>query len=191
MEQLTKDYIIIVGIILTFLATVLGHYLTRQNIKTSKYIDQVTTERIKWLSTIRNEVSEIVSLITNTLIFYEKDIKNIELANPTEQTNIEESYLHQKHSYDSYTENAFKKNELPELKHITAKLTLLKLRFNPNEDLETLELLDFFTEFYKIKHKSTADINLGTEKINTLITNIQTMLKNEWEKVKKESKGGK
>lgn len=143
LELLPKDYIILSGIFLTFIATVIGHQQTRRNIKTSKYIDVVTTERIKWLSTIRNEVSEIVSLITNTLIFYENDIKNIELEHPSEKTMNDENYEFQQHYFDSLTNRAFKKNELPALKNITSKLTVLKLRFNPDEDLITLELLDY------------------------------------------------
>lgn len=190
MELLPKDYVILSGIFLTFLATILGHYHTRRNIKTSKFIDVVTTERIKWLTTIRNEVSEIVSIIMNTLIFYEAEIKNIELENPTEETMNDENYEFQQHYFDSLTNRAFKNNVLPELKDITSKLTLLKLRFNPDEDLITLELLDYFTDFYQKKYKTETDIKIASDKIDALISNIQKMLKKEWEKVKKESKGG-
>lgn len=189
MELLTKENLLLAGIIATFTATIIGHYNTRRNIKTSKFIEVVTTERIKWLSTIRNEVSEIASLITNTLIFYENDIKSIELKQPTEQAKNNESYEFQKHYFDSTTQNAFKPNQLPELKDITSKLILLKLRFNPEEDLKTLELIDFFINFYQKKHKTTANLKVASEKIDSLIDNIQKMLKKEWEKVKKESKG--
>lgn len=189
MELLPKDYIIIAGIALTFIATVRGHYNTRRNLKTSKYIEVVTTERIKWLTTIRNDVSEIVSLIMNTLIFYDNEIKKIEQEHPTDLSRNDENYEYQKHYFDSLTQNAFKKNELPDLKSVTSKLTLLKLRFNPKEDLKTLELINYFTDFYQKKYKTTAEINEAYKKINLLIKNIQTMLKSEWEKVKKESKG--
>ena len=67
MELLPKDYIIIAGILLTFGATILGHYFTRRNIKTSKFIDVITTERIKWLTTIRNDVSERKQIFKNNL----------------------------------------------------------------------------------------------------------------------------
>ncbi len=189
LELLPKDYIILTGILLTFLATVLGHYHTRRNIKTSKFIDVITTERIKWLSTIRNEVSEVIALITDTLIFYEDEIKRIELDHPTQETMDNENYEFQKHYFDSVTKNAFKKHDHAELKDLTSKLTLLKLRFNPKEDLKTLEIIDFFIDFYKSKYKTENDLKIATEKTELLLTNIQVMLKNEWEKVKKETKG--
>lgn len=189
MELLPKDYIILTGILLTFIATILGYYYTRRNIKTSKFIDVVTSERIKWLETIRNEVSEVVSLITDTLLFYENEIKRIELDHPTQETIDNESYEFQKHYFDSVTEDAFKKHERTELKGLTSKLTLLKLRFNPKEDLKTFEILDFFLEFYKSKYKTENDLKEAKEKIDLLLKSIQVMLKNEWEKVKKETKG--
>jgi hypothetical protein len=189
LELLPKDYIILSGILLTFIATLLSLYYTRKNIKTSKYIDVITTERIKWLSTIRNEVSEIVALITDSLIFYENDIKSKELDYKSQKNIDNENYEFQKHYFDSLTKNAFKLNKLPELKKLTSKLTILKLRFNPNEDLETLEIINFFIEFYKTKYKTEKDLKVATKKINLLLTNIQVMLKYEWEKVKNESKG--
>ena len=190
MEILTKENLILTGIIATFTATIIGHYNTRRNIKTSKFIEVVTTERIKWLSTIRNEVSEIVALITNTLTSYENEIERIELEHPTEETMNDKNYEFQKYYFDSPTKSAFKPNQLPELKDITSKLTLLKLRFNPKEDLKTLELVDYFIDFYQTKYKTTGDLKVASENIDKLIDNIQKMLKKEWEKVKKESKGG-
>ncbi|MFY7936219.1 MAG: hypothetical protein ACOVOQ_02475 [Flavobacterium sp.] len=189
MELLPKDYIIIAGILLTFGATILGHYFTRRNIKTSKFIDVITTERIKWLTTIRNDVSEIVALITNTLIFYEDNLKQRELENPSQQTMDGENYEYHKHYFDCLTKNAFKVNVQPELKDLTSKLTLLKLRFNPKEDLKTLEILGYFIKFYQTKYKTESDLKTANEKIDQLLINIQDMLKQEWEKVKKETKG--
>ncbi len=190
MELLPKDYLLLAGVLLTFLATILGHFNTRRNIKTSKYIEVVTTERIKWLSIIRNEVSEIVSLITNTLIFYENEMNNIESENPTQDMMNDANYEHQRHYFDAMTTNAFQPSEFPKLKELTSKLTLLQLRFNPDEDLKTLELINFFTVFYQSKYITTKDLQIASEKTNLLIKEIQAMLKREWEKVKKESKGG-
>ena len=59
--------VIFIGVILTFLGTMYSIYYTRKNLKTTKYIETITLERIKWLEIIRNEVSEIVANIYFTL----------------------------------------------------------------------------------------------------------------------------
>ncbi len=184
-----KEYIVHIGVFLTFLATILGYIATRRNIKTTKFIDVVTTERIKWLSIIRNEISELVSTIMETLAAYEKEIERIEHEHPTEETMMDANYEFQMYYFDSTTESAFQENELPKHKDLLSRLILLKLRFNPNEDKKTLELIDFFLDFYASKYKSKNDLKLASEKINKLLNEIQAMLKKEWEKVKKESKG--
>ena len=189
MELLPKDYIILTGVFFTFIATILGYYFTRKNIKTSKYIEVVTAERIKWQSTIRIEISEVVTTMKITLEFYSREIVNIEHQQPSQSTMGDANYEHQRHYFDSLTSNAFQDNEIPKLKDLISQLTLLKLRFNPEDDKVTLNLIDYFIQFYQTKYKSSADINIASEKIDLLIVEIQQMLKNEWEKVKKESKG--
>ena len=189
MGQFFKDYIVHLGIFLTFLATVLGYISTRRNIKTTKFIDVVTTERIKWLSIIRDEVSELVSIIMETLKEYEKEINRIEHEHPTEETMMDANYEFQTYYFDSQSESAFQENDLPKLKELISRLILLKLRFNPNEDIKTIDLIDFFLEFYKSKYKSRNDLKSASEKLDELLKEIQAMLKKEWEKVKKESKG--
>lgn len=183
MELLT-----LLGILSTFIVTLFGHLYTRKNIKTSKYIGVITAERIKWLSTIRNEVSEIVSLITDTLIIYQDEIKNKEIYNPINKNIYDDKDDYQKYYFDSITTNAFKKKGKIELKTLTNKLILLKLRFNPKEDLQILEIIDFFLDFYQLKYKTEKDLETAFEKSDLLINNIQSMLKIEWERVKKETK---
>ena len=190
MDLETKDYIILLGILLTFLATVLGYFFTRRNIKTSKYIEVVTTERIKWLETIRTEISDLSSAINQTIIYYRAEIKHIESEHPTQETMDEENYEFQKHYFESKTDNAFQKTDLRKKNEIISRLFLLKLRFNPDEDNEILNLIDYFITFYEKKYKPTEDLDTAKENVTALVTNIQSMLKTEWEKVKKESRGG-
>lgn len=189
MDLQTKDYIILLGILLTFLATVLGYFFTRKNIKTSKYIEVVTTERIKWLETIRTEISVLSSAIIQTIIYYQAEIVNIENEHPTQETIDETNYEFQKHYFESKTDNAFQKTDLRKKDEIISRLFLLKLRFNPNEDKEILKLIDYFIKFYEEKYKDSADLNKATENVEVLVKKIQSMLKTEWEKVKKESRG--
>jgi hypothetical protein len=190
MDLEIKDIIILVGVFLTFFATIIGYFSTRRNLKTSKYIDVVTTERIKWLAIIRNEVAEVATTMKETLVFYEREIESIEHENPSQTTINDASYEHQKHYFDSITNNAFSKNELPTSKDLISRLIILKLRFNPKDDLSTLNLIDYFVEFYQKKYKNTGNLNEASGKIDLFISEIQQMLKREWEKVKKESKGG-
>ncbi|MGB0879346.1 MAG: hypothetical protein ACPGTO_02130 [Polaribacter sp.] len=182
--------VILVGVFSTLSATLYNIYSTRRNLKTSKYIDVVTTERIKWLATIRNEVAEITSLMKGTLGFYEQEIENIEHRNPSQATMDNANYEYQRHHYDSLTENAFIGNEKTTIKNLISRLIILKLRFNPDDDLSTLKLIDYFIEFYQTKYKSSVDLKKASEQIELFISEIQKMLKREWEKVKTESKGG-
>lgn len=55
----------ITGFFTSGLTTILTIYFTRKNIRTTKYIETITTERIKWLENIRNDFS---ILITSLLI---------------------------------------------------------------------------------------------------------------------------
>ena len=77
MNEFLKE-ILPIGVILTFFATMYSIYYTRKNLKTTKYIDTITSERIKWLEIIRNEVSEIVTNVYFTLKIYSEDLKNKE-----------------------------------------------------------------------------------------------------------------
>ena len=189
MKEFLNDYILPSGILFTFIATCINIYYTRENSKKSKYIDTITTERIKWLGVIRTEISELITIISETLIYYENEIDEIESQNPDESYINDTNYKYQLHYFDSLTKNSLKFKSQIEYDDITKRLYILKLRFNPIEDIQTLSLIQFFIDYYKNEYKSKSDIDDANKKIDELVTNIQTLLKDEWEKVKKESKG--
>lgn len=189
MKEILNVYIVPIGVLLTFIATSLNIYYTRKNLKTSKYIDTITSERIKWLSAIRTDISELVSLISITLNFYAEEIENIESQNPNENYIDDINYQYHLHYFDSLTKNSFNEAEKVSYSDITKRLYVLKLRFNPKEDIVTLDIIQHFIDFYKNEYKSTLDIEQAEGKIKELINNIQIMLKNEWDKVKYESTG--
>ncbi len=189
MKEILNEYIVPSGILLTFIATCINIYFTRKNLKTTKYIDVITTERIKWLSIIRKEVSELISLITETLIFYENELDDIESQNPSDDYINDQNYKYQKHYFDSLTKNALIINEKISFRELNTRLNLLKLRFNPNEDIQIISILDNFITFYKSEYKTKQDLDKANSELKLLFSNIQKMLKNEWEKVKSESKG--
>src|SRR5690606_22478103 len=123
------------------------------------------------------EISELVSVIMETLTAYEKEIEKIEHEHPTEETMMDANYEFQMYYFDSSTQSAFQENELPKYRDFLSRLILLKLRFNPNEDKKTLELLDFFLDFYTNKYKSRNDLKSASEKVNELLKEIQVMMK--------------
>lgn len=184
-----NTYILPSGVILTFVATCINIYYTRQNSKKGKYIDTITSERIKWLSIIRTDISDLIAVISETLIFYKYEIDQIESQNPDESYIADTNYKYQLHYFDSITKNSLKFKEQVEYETIVKKLYILQLRFNPIEDSGTLNLIRFFIDFYKSEYKSKSDIEEANKVINDLVIDIQSLLKKEWEKVKRESKG--
>ena len=105
MKEILNDFILPSGVLLTFIAATVNIYYTRRNLKTTKYIDTITTERIKWLSIIRDEVTQLVSIFSETLIIHKKLIDNAESQNSGEEyTNYIKSE-YQKHYFDSLNEN--------------------------------------------------------------------------------------
>ena len=53
----------LIGVSLTFLGTLFSIYYTRKNMKNTKFIDTVTSERIAWMETYRNYLSEFLTVI--------------------------------------------------------------------------------------------------------------------------------
>ena len=66
---------------------------------------------------------------------------------------------------------------------IVNKAILLKLRFNPNEDLDIINHLNLIIENFADYSKQTKDIQIN---ITELIDKSQQVLKREWDKVKRE-----
>lgn len=189
MKEILNDFILPSGVLLTFIAATVNIYYTRRNLKTTKYIDTITTERIKWLSIIRDEVTQLVSIFSETLIIHKKLIDNAESQNSGEEyTNYIKSE-YQKHYFDSLNENLLTFKEKVDFQEIIKKINLLRLRFNPNEDLEILNSLQYFINFYNQKYISDSEINIAKKQIDNLYIQTQILLKKEWEKVKLETKG--
>ncbi len=186
---MNNEVVVLIGIGLTFVASVISIYFGWRNLTTSKYIDTITSSRIKWLEIIRNEISELTSKIYFTIKIYrtviedrKNDVKDYNPANP--------DYNPYEYYFDARTEDALvqRRNIWSESDFIE-KLNLIKLRLNANEDIRIIETLDYFINFYKdSQFKSENNINDAEEKVNQLIKDIQTLLKEEWEKCKKETK---
>lgn len=188
MKEFLQDFVVPFGVILTFLVGVYNIYTIRKNLKSTKYIETITTERIKWLNILRDEISDLISIIFESLTFFHNEIKSIEEQNPNEDKISEINYNYSKHYFDTNTSNFLLFKNKIEYAEIIKKLYILKLRFNPNEDIETLSYIQYFIDFYNKENKSEKDIGEAKNKIDLFVKNIQQLLKNEWEKVKKETR---
>ena len=194
MNEFLKE-ILPIGVILTFFATMYSIYYTRKNLKTTKYIDTITSERIKWLEIIRNEVSEIVTNVYFTLKIYSEDLKNKENEIKDYENDIEVQMEEQERIVNSYIESQTSSALGREMKiwsqsDFIKNLFLFKIRLNSDEDKKIIEVIDYFIKFYaESEYKSENEIPIAREKVKLLITQIQILLKHEWEKIKNESKG--
>jgi hypothetical protein len=185
-SNIIQTLFIPLGILFTFLASIISIYFTTKNIRTQKYIDVITSQRIKWIETIRIEVSEIITMICHTLKFYKSDIEEDVKNN---SFNDDENYMQPVLPY-SYTQNALRhpENKWSENDFVN-KLIIFKLRLNPVENKQIVDIVDYFITFYKdFQKKDINDINIASGKLDELLNQIQLVLKIEWEKSKKETK---
>lgn len=159
---------------------------TRSNIKVQKYIDTITMQRIKWIDTLRNDLSDIISGIY--LVGYcEQKVKEYDDF----MDNVGPDTREQAISLDKYGDelNELKnklKSEINKIELIR-KIDLSIMRLNQADDAKLIAAL----ENSKV-HVLTADYDFNkiVGFIKELRTEVSIVLKNEWEKVKQEVKKG-
>lgn len=176
------------GVFLTFLISLLNIIVNTRNIKRTKFIDTITSERIKWLETIRNGGSEIISELTeftNHLWIQFEEIKN---QDPREDRTAEVNYQFLQNYFNAKNSNILSSNNLWSRSEFVKNLNLFKLRLNYKEDIEIIEILDTFIRTIKSEYSSEEDLRLMNENLEQFTQRLQIILKNEWEKVKKETK---
>jgi len=190
MSEFFKDFLPI-GVILTFIVTILNILMTFKSIKSTKYIDTITSERIKWINTIRDEVTNIIVNINLTLKVYSENIKEREIDTNNYKLSIEEESEEKNRHFDAITSSALSKEKpIWSESDFVKFLFLFKLRLNFTEDQEIIEIVDYFIKFYtENEYKSKNEIQNARNNANFLVLKTQNLLKKEWEKVKRESKG--
>lgn len=142
MNEFLKD-ILPIGVLLTFFGTLITIYYTRRNLKITKYIDTITSERIKWIEKLRDDLSMLISWIT---IFISNNKYLNELIEESESLDYENTRTNP-HGDEPWplisnqiNENKINQNNIvSELKgvsrqQIIEKIHLIKLRLNPNDD---------------------------------------------------------
>lgn len=154
----------------------------RKNIKSQKYIDTITRQRILWIDTLRSDFSDILAHIEK--IRYCHYIEEHDL-----KVGFEEGSEDERYSYSEFIKlNNKEKNKL-EVKNynITTKIELSILRLNDKDDFELIKKLTGLKKIYQERDYNRVNDDL----IVTLRGEIKKILKNEWEKVKSETiKGG-
>jgi hypothetical protein len=182
-----SEIFVLIGVPLTLVVSILGIIYSRKNIRTSKYIETITTERLKWLEIIRNEVTDLISNIYFTLKIYSKKVEDIQFdANPDRVIN---SSIQDTNIFDAKTDIAFadRPNAWSETDFIK-KLNIFKLRLNPKEDIEIIKIADYFIKFYAVSEfKSEGELIEAQKKVDLLVEKVQVLLKTEWEKCKYET----
>ncbi|CAN5477220.1 hypothetical protein BH09SUM1_BH09SUM1_09970 [soil metagenome] len=58
-----KDYCFVVGILLTFILGVWNLIVSRENTRRANFINTVTSQRVKWIEQLRQDISLFVGLI--------------------------------------------------------------------------------------------------------------------------------
>jgi hypothetical protein len=166
-------------------------YFNRKNLITAKYIDTITLHRIKRTDAIRNEVADITTDIDFSLNTMSKEIddKTSEYEDLTNDPETQSKL--QWNSYAVYASIAFKpENTNLSISDLVYKFNLLKLRLNPNEDNEIIDVINYFIKFYTDGElKFDNDIKDAKEKVIILNVQFQMFDKDEWEKVKSEAYG--
>jgi hypothetical protein len=187
MADIIQTYLVPLGVLFTCVTSYLTVRYSRKNVRTTKYIETITSERVKRLEVIRNEVTALIANIHFTLKIYSQKInerRELSKGEPDmSDRDFDNFFLIQTKSalgQQSYiwTESDF-----------ILKLSLLKLRLNPIEDKETLVILDYFIRFYRDSDsKSEDDISNAKQKTEELLSHFQIFLKNEWQKCKMETR---
>jgi hypothetical protein len=175
------------------IASILTIWFSRKNLRTTKYIETITNERIKWIQIVRSDLTELVSSI---LIHLKNTDYLAELENKKESQDYTnyvvsrepDSYSDDElHDYSELqknieqTENAL--NNVLTRSEIVNKATLLKLRFNPIEDIDIINQLDLIIVDFSDYSKQAKKIKIN---ITELTNKSQHVLKREWDKVKLE-----
>lgn len=156
---------------------------TRRNLKSTSYVNIITHQRIEWLELVRKDFSKVVSYY-RAISYHNLDANNIFLANfinfNQNKQEFSEFLEKSKMTIEDFFEIISKKksDSISLIEHIT----LLKLRMNPEEDEELINLLcKLENDLISSTSKTIIEGDLKVIEIS-----IQKMLKSEWEKVKKE-----
>ncbi len=165
-------------------------WFTRRNLKTAKYIETITNERIKWIQIVRDDFNGLISSILihkkNTEYLSELKVERIRQDHAESlvgafRENTEEDLL--EYSRLNYSimnvENAISKTL--SRSEIASKALLIKLKLNPKDDIEIIKDLDKIADFFSEYSRNLKEFDIN---LKLIVEKTQNLLKREWDKVK-------
>jgi endo-1,4-beta-D-glucanase Y len=150
-----KDIFYVVGIAATFLISLVNIVYNIYINRRTTYINSVTSERVKWINALRENVSKYAGLTYNWVI-----------------SDIEEGSEESKKI----------------LKEIDQLRILIQLQINPNEDLGK-SIISCIDTISTHTHESQKEVL--KKDLKGLVSDVQNLLKEEWDKVKDEAEKGR
>lgn len=165
-----SDIITAIGIFATLSISLFNLIFTLKSTKKAQFINTVTSTRLKWIEDIREIASKYISKIG----LYHEWLR---------QKHLIEVKQISKELYSEKSSNQFEDLNL-EIAELYYKLQLYLLKDNKTDSelLETLKSLH--------KESKNADPYEFNKKMNELITHFNSILANEWYKVKLEAEHG-
>lgn len=162
----------VIATFISSIATILNIYYTRKNLKTSTYIDVITSERIKWLDIIRKEVTNIITQINIVINDIEKEYEErLTECNANPEVDLcRDIFNIPKNNILSHGKSIWKEQDFIE------HLYLLKLRLNSKEDEEIIKIINYYISFFSKSEYSDSDIKKAREYNIRWIELIQQLL---------------
>jgi hypothetical protein len=183
-EFLTQ--ILPIGVLLTFISSMVGLFLNYKAIKKSKYIEFVTAEKIKWIDTIKNESSVVISKIQLSLIEFENINRELRIQNNQEIDISEETELQRIYVHSQTTDVFPADNQSMTQLEVVKSLQLLSFRLHLERNKPILSSLDYFIEFYTLQFHSEGEIKKASNKLDSFKTQLHEFLEIEWKRILKE-----
>ncbi len=188
-----ENFFIPIGsILLSGVASMLiSQYYGRKNLKTSQYINIITSERIKWIENVRGEFAILISsvmlyVLNSHRVIKEKEFQvTQELVDAVDDEQLDQMYV--EFEKKKVISNIVEKEIVGALckREIVEKSILLKMKLNPQEDIEIISILD---EIIDVFSNVTSDVSFQRIRYEALVHECQNMFKREWDKVKEETK---
>ena len=186
MKELFLNNITGITAFFAMVVSLLAVIYTRSNIKVQKYIDTITVQRIKWIDTLRNDFSDVISGIYISC-YCEVKLKEyddfMEHVGPDDQS--------QAYSLREYHDelNQLKDKLTSEINKIELirKIDLSIMRLNQADDAKLISILEKSKDYVL---SAGYDFHETEKFIKKLKSEMSIVLKYEWEKVKQEVKKG-
>jgi hypothetical protein len=159
---------------------------TRSNIKVQKYIDTITMQRIKWIDTLRNDLSDIISGIYLASYCDQKLSEYDDFMYHVGPDSHEQGVSLSKYGDELNELKSKLKSDISKIELIR-KIDLSIMRLNQTDDVK---LIDTLEKSKKLVLSADFDLDKIEEFIKELRLEVSIVLKNEWEKVKQEVKKG-